>query len=116
MYLNASTSVDDDGIDSLPMVYAWHCADESGSACVSPDRDTLDVSSLAVGAILSIPGGTLPIGENDILVPFKVGDLFGELFQSHEELNVPTRNVTSRKVCSPNPTDVFVMFLPRTQF
>ncbi|CAM9204557.1 unnamed protein product [Laminaria digitata] len=62
IYLNASTSVDDDGIDSLPMVYTWNCADESGSACVSPSRDTLDMSSLAAGALMSIPGGTLPIG------------------------------------------------------
>ena len=63
VYLNASASVDDDGIDSLPMVYTWHCADESGSACVSPSRETLDISPLAVGGLLSIPGGALPIGE-----------------------------------------------------
>lgn len=66
IYLNASTSVDDDGIDSLPMVYTWHCAEEStGSTCVSPSRDTLDVSSLAVEGLLSIPGGALPIGESE---------------------------------------------------
>lgn len=64
IYLNASTSVDEDDIHSLPMAYAWRCADEStGSACVSPSRETLDMSSFAEGALLSIPGGSLPIGE-----------------------------------------------------
>lgn len=66
VHLNASISVDDDGIDSLPMVYAWNCADEStGSKCVSPSRDALDLSSFAVGGLLSVPGGALPIGESE---------------------------------------------------
>lgn len=62
-YLNASASTDDDGIAALPMVYTWNCVDESGSACVSPSRDTLDLSSMAAGGLLSIPGGALPVGE-----------------------------------------------------
>lgn len=64
-YLNASISVDDDGIYALPMSYTWNCADESGGACLAPSRDKLDIASLATDAILSIPGGILPIGESE---------------------------------------------------
>ncbi|CAM9196214.1 unnamed protein product, partial [Ectocarpus sp. 8 AP-2014] len=60
--LDASVSVDTDGVDTIPFNYTWHCESESGGACVSMAGEVLDLSGFAAGAMLSIPPGSLPSG------------------------------------------------------
>lgn len=55
--------MDDDAIELLPFTFGWHCEGDTGAACVSPSGDILDIDNFAVGGLLSIPGGNLPIGE-----------------------------------------------------
>ncbi|CAM9843656.1 unnamed protein product, partial [Ectocarpus sp. 4 AP-2014] len=62
LQLDASTSVDTDGIDIIPFAYTWHCESESGGACVSRAGDILDLSAFVEGANLSIPPESFPSG------------------------------------------------------
>ncbi|CAM9632430.1 unnamed protein product [Ectocarpus sp. 6 AP-2014] len=60
--LDASVSVDTDGVETIPFNYTWHCESESEGACVSMAGEVLDLSGFAAGAMLSIPPGSLPSG------------------------------------------------------
>ncbi|CAM9477526.1 unnamed protein product, partial [Ectocarpus sp. 8 AP-2014] len=60
--LDASVSVDTDGVEFVPFDYTWHCEREFGRACVSMAGEVLDLSAFAAGAMLSLPPGSLPSG------------------------------------------------------
>ena len=64
LYLNASESVDDDQMDDgTPLEFTWKCTDDTGAECESASRSILDMASFSSGELLTIPAGTLPIGE-----------------------------------------------------
>ncbi|CAM9207243.1 unnamed protein product, partial [Ectocarpus fasciculatus] len=60
--LDASASVDDDDIATIPFDFTWRCESHSGDICVSGTGQTLDISSSENEAILSIPANSLPTG------------------------------------------------------
>ncbi|CAM9181833.1 unnamed protein product, partial [Ectocarpus sp. 8 AP-2014] len=76
LHLDASASVDTDGVDIIPFAYTWHCESESGGACVSRAGDILDLSAFVEGAILSIPPESFPSDIVYVLTvtAFKHGD------------------------------------------
>lgn len=66
--MNASTSVDEDEVTFLAFNYGWRCEDLSGDVCVSTTGELLDVSAFANGGVVSIPAGSLEIGEGRLRV------------------------------------------------
>lgn len=63
LQLDASASVDDDGLDDVPFEFSWYCETESGGVCVSQMGQDLDESLVMNESMLAIPAGYLPIGE-----------------------------------------------------
>lgn len=63
LQLDASPSVDDDGLDEIPFEFSWYCDTESGGVCVSQMGQNLDETLIMNETMLAIPAGYLPIGK-----------------------------------------------------
>lgn len=61
--LNASTSRDEDSLDTLSFEFSWSCEDEYGGTCVSQLGVALDISAFSSGELLTLPAETLPTGK-----------------------------------------------------
>lgn len=62
--LAASASVDEDDLDDDSFEFSWDCENGSGDPCFSRAGDSLlGLASSVSEAVLSIPAGSLPIGE-----------------------------------------------------
>lgn len=69
LQLDASASVDLDEISEQPLDFTWRCESDLGGDCLSPMGDSLDMSSSANDAKLSIAAGSLPVGTRSACLP-----------------------------------------------
>lgn len=80
LQLDASASVDDDDIATIPFDFTWRCESQSGDICISGTGQTLNVSSSENEAILSIPANSLPTGKLMKVTTVACYSMYTELF------------------------------------
>ncbi len=63
--LDASGSLDEDGVDDVSFAFSWYCDNGSGGACLSPTGENLlETYTSTNEAVLHVPAGSLPIGKS----------------------------------------------------